>query len=597
MSKDKKNVKLEENKQEKKSIINKKLVFIIVGIVLILIVVISIIIFLNKEDKPSNLPKENEIVEEDNTPVFEEKTFEEQKNILLDILNQEITKYEEICTDSDNSECITEETKTDILNTFNSFKERLEIEEITLEEIEQIKQELNDYLVTLDPEVKLDDLISEETKSEESNADLEKEENKGSSSSSGASGIEGILNSAKLNPVKTGYTALDNQVASVINSVTNNSMSTYEKVKVLYDWVINNMSYQIGFVIGEEIASLINNYGFYEMDATQIFLAENGFGTKKGSCDNYSAMFMILTRRIGLDSYVVSARNKNGTGHTTVNIKINGKWYNFDPQREDNSLKNGKIMYYAFGEDDSDSKPYTYIDRNSDVAAFHAFAKQPDENYFKASITIAGKTYSAKTAVSSYSYVSQDIIEIDYVSNPNTPIKIDVNGTADYIVTTSSNTTTNYVWSTVNGDRGTINSSGEVTITQKWGSSYYLIVHLEDNNDRELNFVVKLNFRDASKTFTIDAGVSSYEEIDHFSFNARGFDAVGNVTFVAKVIDTNDPKGVAAITVTPGWNNGDFQIGNTDWTKYWYKVEVTGTDSAGNVATTIFESKILDKTW
>ena len=48
------------------------------------------------------------------------------------------------------------------------------------------------------------------------------------------------------------------------------------------------------------------------------------------------------------------ARNKDGSGHTTVNIKINGKWYNFDPQREDNSLKNGKIMYYAFGEDDSE---------------------------------------------------------------------------------------------------------------------------------------------------------------------------------------------------------------------------------------------------
>ena len=83
MSKDKKNVKLEE---KKKHAINKKYVFIIIGIVLILIVV-AVVFFLNKEDKVSDLPKENEIVEEDNTPVFEEKTIDEQKNILLDIFS------------------------------------------------------------------------------------------------------------------------------------------------------------------------------------------------------------------------------------------------------------------------------------------------------------------------------------------------------------------------------------------------------------------------------------------------------------------------------------------------------------------------------
>ena len=98
---------------------------IIIGAVLIFLIVIGVVIFLNREDKTSNLPKENEIVEEDNTPVFEEKAIDEQKNILLDILNQEIAKYEEICIDSDNSECITEEKKIEILNTFNSFKDRL----------------------------------------------------------------------------------------------------------------------------------------------------------------------------------------------------------------------------------------------------------------------------------------------------------------------------------------------------------------------------------------------------------------------------------------------------------------------------------------
>ncbi len=580
MSRNKKNVKLEE---KKKYDINKKYIFIVVGIVLILLIVTGIIILLNKDDKSSNLTKENEIVEEDNTPVFEEQTFEEQKNILLDILNQEIVKYEEICTDSDNSECIAEDLKKEILNNFNSFKERLESEEISQEEINQLKQEINDYLIILDPEVKLDDLISEETEIKENNGVSENE-----NSSVVASGIEGILNSAKLNPIKTGYTSLDNQVSSVINSVTNSSMSTYEKVKALYDWVINNMSYQLGFVIGEEIDSLMNTYGFYEKDAIQVFLAANGFGTKRGSCDNYSAMFMILTRRIGLDSYVVSARNTNGTGHTTVNIKINGKWYNFDPQREDNSKKNGKIMYYAFGEDDNDSKPYTYVNRSSDVAAFHKFNKQPESNYLNASITVAGKTYKAKTLVQKYNLTIPETIEIDYVSNPNTVIKLGVDRNVTYMWTTGGYTNLDWEHSSIHG-KATTSSYGEITINQTYSAKYDYTVHVVDEEGREINFIMHFNFKNPTKKLSISANTGDYSYNDYILIGVSEYDSVGKVTYTAKVTETNDPRGAEAVVIEPD-NYYTFKISNLDRANYWYKFEVTGVDEAGNVATDTFSS-------
>ncbi len=580
MSGNKKNVKLEEKKKDG---INKKYIFIVVGIVLILLIVTGIIILLNKDDKSSNLTKENEIVEEDNTPVFEEQTFEEQKNILLDILNQEIVKYEEICTDSDNSECITEDLKKEILNNFNSFKERLESEEISQEEINQLKQEINDYLIILDPEVKLDDLISEETEIKENNGVSENE-----NSSVVASGIEGILNSAKLNPIKTGYTSLDNQVSSVINSVTSSSMSTYEKVKALYDWVINNMSYQLGFVIGEEIDSLMNTYGFYERDAIQVFLAANGFGTKRGSCDNYSAMFMILTRRIGLDSYVVSARNTNGTGHTTVNIKINGKWYNFDPQREDNSKKNGKIMYYAFGEDDNDSKPYTYVNRSSDVAAFHKFNKQPESNYLNASITVAGKTYKAKTLVQKYNLTIPETIEIDYVTNPNTVIKLEVDRNVTYMWTTGGYTNLDWEHSSIHG-KATTSSYGEITINQTYSAKYDYTVHVVDEEGREINFIMHFNFKNPTKKLSISANTGDYSYNDYILIGVSEYDSVGKVTYTAKVTETNDPRGAEAVVIEPD-NYYTFKISNLDRANYWYKFEVTGVDEAGNVATDTFSS-------
>ena len=566
-------------KKTKKVVDNKKKKYIYIGIIIILVMLILLVwlywFLSNKEIEvkaQSNI-NSNETIES----VLEDKTFDEQKNTLLEILDEQMSIYNNICLDNDNEECITEEEKEEILANLESLKEKVNSLE-NAEEVSNVSVEISDYLNSLKP---VD--VEEETESSSSSSSPNKGNSSSSSSYAPSGSIESILNSAKLNPTKTGYPTLDNYATSVLNSVTNDSMSTYEKVKAVYDWVINNMSYQLGFVIGEEIDSLINTYGFYERDAVEVFLATNGFGTHRGSCDNYSAMFMVLTRRIGLDSYVISARNKDGSGHTTVNIKINGKWYNFDPQREDNSLKNGKIMYYAFGEDDNDSKPYTYVNRNSDVASFHGFQKQPESNYLKATITIGGKSYTAKTAVSSYKYVIPDTFEVDYATNPTTYINIEANSKVNYIHTMSDNTNTNYVWETVSGDRGTINTSGTISITQKWGAIRYEIIHLEDEKGRELNFVVRVNYRDPSKQFTIEHQGGDISYTDYVDLMITSRDSVGEVTLSGKVIETNDPKGADAIVVgdSPFY---DLRVSNLDRTKYYYVVEITGVDEAGNVA-------------
>ena len=566
----------------KKKMDEKKKKYIYIGIIIILVMLILLVwlywFLSNKEIKVKSqiINNSNETIES----VLVDKTFDEQKNILLELLDEQMGIYNNICLDNDNEECITEEEKEEILANLESLKEKVNSLE-SAEEVSNVSVEISDYLNSLKP---VD--VEEETESSSSSSSSNKGNSSSSSSSSSyapSGSIESILNSAKLNPTKTGYPTLDNYATSVLNSVTNNSMSTYEKVKAVYDWIINNMSYQIGFVIGEEIDSLINQYGFYEKDAVEVFLATNGFGTHRGSCDNYSAMFVVLTRRIGLESYPISAITNTGGGHTTVNIKINGKWYNFDPQREDNSLKNGKITYLAFGEDDNDSKPYTYVNRNSDVASFHGFQKQPESNYLKATVTIAGKSYTAKTAVSSYKYMIPDTFEVDYATNPTTYINIEANSKVNYIHTMSDNTNTNYVWETVSGDRGTINTSGTISITQKWGAIRYEIIHLEDDLGRELNFVVRVNYRDPSKQFTIEhqGGDISYTDYVDLAITSR--DSVGEVTLSGKVIETNDPKGADAIVVgdSPFY---DLRVSNLDRTKYYYVVEITGVDEAGNVA-------------
>ena len=573
-------------KKTKKVMDDKKKKYIYIGVIIILVMLILLVWlywFLSNKEINVKTYTNNNTNNESIDSVLEDKTFDEQKNTLLEILNEEINNYNNICLDNDNEECITEEEKEEILTNLESLKEKVNLLE-SAEEVSNVSVEISDYLNSLKP------VDEEENESSSSSSQSSSSSNKGNSSSSSSSSsyapsgsIESILNSAKLNPTKTGYPTLDNYATSVLNSVTNDSMSTYEKVKAVYDWIINNMSYQLGFVIGEEIDSLINTYGFYERDAIEVFLATNGFGTHKGSCDNYSAMFVVLTRRIGLESYPISAITNTGGGHTTVNIKINGKWYNFDPQREDNSLKNGKITYLAFGEDDNDSKPYKYINRNNDVASFHGFKKQPESNYLKATVTIAGKSYTAKTAVSNYKYVIPGTIEINYTENPTTYINVEASDKVNYILKSSQDGSTNYYWETVSGNRGVINNTGTVSITQKWGDLRYEIIHLEDDLGRELNFVFRVNYRDPNKPFTIEQQVADYSYIDYVDFGVTTRDSVGEVKLSGKVIETNDPKGADAIVVgdSPFY---DLRVSNLDRTKYYYVVEITGVDEAGNVA-------------
>ena len=566
-------------KKTKKVMDDKKKKYIYIGIIIILVMLILLVwlywFLSNKEIKVKAqvINNSNETIES----VLEDKTFDEQKNILLELLDEQMSIYNNICLDNDNEECITEEEKEEILANLESLKEKVNLLE-NVEEVSNVSVEISDYLNSLKP------VDEEENESSSSSSSSNKGNSSSSSSSSSfapSGSIESILNSAKLNPTKTGYPTLDNYATSVLNSVTNDSMSTYEKVKAVYDWIINNMSYQLGFVIGEEIDSLINTYGFYERDAVEVFLATNGFGTHRGSCDNYSAMFMVLTRRIGLDSYVISARNKDGSGHTTVNIKINGKWYNFDPQREDNSLKNGKITYLAFGEDDNDSKPYTYVNRNSDVASFHGFQKQPESNYLKATITIGGKSYTLKTAVSSYTYIAPEMIEINYAQTPNVVIKVDASEKVKYATTSHSYPTANFVWNI----EGTIDKTGEIMINQSVSYIKYEIIHLEDDLGRGLNLIVKVNYRDPSKPFTIDyqGGDVTYNDYVYLSVAKR--DAAGDVSFSYKVIETNDPKGADGIVFTEEkYSTYTVKVSNLDRTKYYYVVEITGVDEAGNVA-------------
>ena len=167
------------------------------------------------------------------------------------------------------------------------------------------------------------------------------------SSSAFAADAKTLLNSAPLNPTLTGFEPCDKIVKETLSKITNEEMTTYDKVKACYDWLIINCSYGIN----EEWTNYVTLKNFENymgpIDATGMLKGHTGV------CDDYSCAFAALVRAIGLNCYTISggtarADGKGMTGHTWTVIKINGTEYIFDPQIDDNIAKGGVIGYYRF---------------------------------------------------------------------------------------------------------------------------------------------------------------------------------------------------------------------------------------------------------
>ncbi|MBR1728778.1 MAG: transglutaminase domain-containing protein [Selenomonadaceae bacterium] len=160
-----------------------------------------------------------------------------------------------------------------------------------------------------------------------------------------AANAEYILNSAELNPTYTGFEPCDKMINYTLYYVVNDSMSTYEKVKACYDYLIDYSSY------GDNVERL----KYLEYVPDYLIGAGRACGMLEGhigACDDYSCAFAALVRAIGLNCYTVygqTSRASGGmTGHIWTVINVDGEEYIFDPQIDDNISKGGQTYYYRF---------------------------------------------------------------------------------------------------------------------------------------------------------------------------------------------------------------------------------------------------------
>ena len=188
---------------------------------------------------------------------------------------------------------------------------------------------------------------------------------------------QAILNRAVLHPQKTNDAELDAAVQQVFSQIFRPGMSTYDKVLACYNYIINNAEY--GRTKMTVTQDDLQSYQT-EQDVWIVLFAKRILNTGTGVCDDYSALFLVMTRAIGLDCYYTHGYTTNTKGetkdHVWDTITVDGVDYIFDPQVEDKQSANGiKYTFFCQPYTSSIAKIYSGYDLAADKAAYNAFRK------------------------------------------------------------------------------------------------------------------------------------------------------------------------------------------------------------------------------
>lgn len=174
---------------------------------------------------------------------------------------------------------------------------------------------------------------------------------------------EKILNNAALEPVITRDSYVDNRVDEILSEITDCTMSNYEKVRAIHEYLIKNFYYESSFINAS--ASYRSSY-----DAKMVGRAKGMLKTGHGTCTEYSALFMVMTRRIGLPVYCIQGTLSGGP-HTWNVLRVDGQDYIFDSE-VDYMIGKGKVIYRHFCT--TNTSGYYAFNQESNINSFKNFS-------------------------------------------------------------------------------------------------------------------------------------------------------------------------------------------------------------------------------
>lgn len=134
------------------------------------------------------------------------------------------------------------------------------------------------------------------------------------------------LNNIELRPVKTG-TYIDKEVDKILKKIIKNDMTTYEKLGAIYDWIAKNIKYKVSgipIMISPDLGGYKEPYDYLIVEQAK-FALDNRFGV----CDDYSSLFIVMCRAVGIPAYRTDGMCKTVsggyTGHAWALIAIGDK--------------------------------------------------------------------------------------------------------------------------------------------------------------------------------------------------------------------------------------------------------------------------------
>ena len=165
-----------------------------------------------------------------------------------------------------------------------------------------------------------------------------------------------VLNNAALEPMLTNYTEVDNAVQGVLDVTVKDEMTTYEKVRNIYDYLM--YTYDVAdtsFIDEDSVYSFCSKYEYSSyFDMELMYRGNQAITNKSGDTKDIASVFALALRRIGLQAYYIDADSYvdgYSISHGYVVVSIYGDYYVFDPAAEDNlttSLGTNENSYAFF---------------------------------------------------------------------------------------------------------------------------------------------------------------------------------------------------------------------------------------------------------
>ncbi len=227
-----------------------------------------------------------------------------------------------------------------------------------------------------------------------------------------------LLNAAPLTPLSTGYTPLDQKVASIFSSLFDSSDPTYEKVKLLYDYVNRGSSYRAVNPSSSLYSAINKECNYYSSaDTYSVARAYNFLTTKTGTCLDFADAFLVLARAIGLECYLMHGTYDYGPHYWNL-IRLNGSYYIFDTEADwASSGRNGSTnAHYSFCLSES-ADSHRRCDRAACIAEFGSFRCRNKTNLPGSTVPGSGNSDEPSTTPAADASYEKGVYRTDEIMN------------------------------------------------------------------------------------------------------------------------------------------------------------------------------------